>query len=222
MEAIILAGGLGTRLKNVISDMPKPMAPINGKPFLSHILKQLEQQGFTKIVIAVGYLHEKIIEYYGSKYGKLDIYYSVEDEPLGTGGCVKKAMKKTTEQYVYIINGDTYFDVTFSLLHKPKNILIACKKMSDTSRYGRVQIEDNIVVKFTEKLNGSSGYINGGIYYINRGVFDGFHLPDKFSMEKDFFEKYSDQLEIETYLSEGYFIDIGIPEDYMKAQKELK
>lgn len=221
MEAIILAGGFGTRLKNIVSELPKPMVPIRGIPFLSYILNQLERQGFSKVVLAVGYLHEKISGYYGDHYKSIKIEYSIEDEPLGTGGCVKIAMRKTSDKYVYVINGDTYFDVDFSKITLPNYVLIACKKMEDTSRYGRVVIKENIVVNFSEKGIGGSGYINGGIYCFNRDVFDIFDLPAKFSIEKDLFEKYLVELSIQTYLSNDYFIDIGIPDDYEKAQREL-
>ncbi len=221
MEAIILAGGFGTRLKNIVSELPKPMAPIRGVPFLSYILNQLERQGFMKVVLAVGYLHEKISSYYGDQYKSIKIEYSIEDEPLGTGGCVKMAMRKTSDKYIFIINGDTYFDIDFSKITLPKNILIACKKMEDTSRYGRVLIKENIIVNFSEKGISGSGYINGGIYCFNRDVFDNFDLPTKFSMEKDLFEKYLVELHIQTYLSNDYFIDIGIPDDYEKAQREM-
>lgn len=221
MEAIILAGGFGTRLKNIISELPKPMAPIRGIPFLSYILDQLERQGFTKIILAVGYLHEKISSYYGDNYKSIKIEYSIEDEPLGTGGCVKMAMKKTSDKHIFVINGDTYFDIDFSKITLPNNVLIACKKMEDTSRYGRVVINENTIVDFSEKGTGGSGYINGGIYCFNRDVFDKFDLPTKFSMEKDLFEKYLVELNIQTYLSNDYFIDIGIPDDYEKAQREL-
>ncbi len=221
MEAIILAGGFGTRLKNAVSDLPKPMAPINGVPFLSYIFNQLNFQGFTTVVLAVGYLNEKIICYYGNRYKNIDIKYSIEDEPLGTGGCIKKALKMTTEKYVYIINGDTYFNIDFSRIAKPNNIIIACKYMIDTARYGKIISEHNIVIRFVEKEIVGPGYINGGIYCLDRDVFDPFILPKKFSIEKDFFEKYLDQLSIQTFLSDEYFIDIGIPEDYEKAQREL-
>jgi len=222
MEAIILAGGFGTRLKNVVLDLPKPMAPIRGVPFLSFILDQLNRQGFTKVILAVGYLHEKIISFYGNKYKNMQIEYSIEYEPLGTGGCVKKALDKTTEKHIFVINGDTYFDINFNEIKKPKNVMIVCKQMNDTSRYGNIIIESDIIIRFSEKGIGGSGYINGGIYYFNRDVFNKFMLPDKFSMEKDFFEKHLNEMIIDAHISNEYFIDIGIPEDYERAQSELK
>lgn len=221
MQAIILAGGYGTRLKNVIFDIPKPMAPINKVPFLTYLFKQLERNGFTKIVLAVGYLHNIIINYYGNRFNNIDIEYSIEDEPLGTGGCILKALEKIDEKYFFVINGDTFFDIDFSKLIKPINILMVCKKMQNTSRYGRILINNGIIGEFTEKGIKESGYINGGIYYINREVFQKFELPQKFSLEIEFFKKYLSQLQIQVYLSDNYFIDIGIPDDFDKAQRDF-
>lgn len=221
MQAVILAGGFGTRLKNVINDIPKPMAPIRNVPFLSYILNQLNRQGFTKVVLAVGYLHEKIVSFYGDKFKNIELVYSIENEPLGTGGCVKKAFDLLNDEYVYVINGDTMFDISFEDIKNPINALIVCKYMNNASRYGRIMYKDGIITQFLEKGYDGQGYINGGIYVFRRNVFNQFTLPEKFSMEKDFFEKYLNQLEISVYLSDGYFIDIGIPEDYERAQVEL-
>lgn len=222
MEAIILAGGFGTRLKNKISDVPKPMAPIRGVPFLSYILDQLNRYGFKKVVLAVGFLHEKIIEYYGYQYKDILLDYSIEDEPLGTGGCVKNALKKTSDDYVFIINGDTYFDVDFTQIIKPLNVLIVCKYMENTSRYGKIVTKNNKIIEFSHNDKNESGYINGGIYYIDRTVFKKFDVPKKFSMEKEFFEIYLEGLDMAVFFSDGYFIDIGIEEDYERAENELQ
>lgn len=222
MQAIILAGGFGTRLKGVVSDLPKPMAPIRGVPFLSYILNQLDNNGFTKVILAVGYMGDKIQEFYGLKYKNIDIAYSYEDSPLGTGGCVVKSLDLVDDKYVFIINGDTYFDIDFTKLTQPKNVKIVCKYINNVSRYGKVIFDKNhIVTAFMEKGTNVPGYINGGIYYIYKNVFKSFIVKDKFSLEKDFFEKFIKQLNIEVYISEGYFIDIGIPEDYKRAQNEL-
>ena len=221
MQAVILAGGFGTRLKNVISDIPKPMAPIRNIPFLSYILNQLNKQGFTKVVLAVGYLHEKIESFYGNKFKNIDLVYSIEDEPLGTGGCVKKAFDLLDDDYIYVINGDTMFDINFKDIKHPTNALIVCKYMKNTSRYGRIMYQDGIITQFLEKGFEGEGYINGGIYLFKRDIFNRFSLPDKFSMEKDFFEKHLRELKVSVHLSDRYFIDIGIPEDYERAQVEL-
>lgn len=221
MQAVILAGGFGTRLKSVISDIPKPMAPIRDVPFLSYILNELDKQGFTKVVLAVGYLHEIIESYYGSRYKNIEILYSVEDEPLGTGGCVKRAFDYLDDEYVFVINGDTMLKVDFKDINYPTNVLIVCKHMENTSRYGRIFQENGLITKFLEKGYNGEGYINGGIYLFKRDIFQQFPMPNKFSMEKDFFEMYLENLKITVYLTKGYFIDIGIPEDYERAQVEL-
>jgi|BioPla2DNA2_1021312.scaffolds.fasta_scaffold04995_5 D-glycero-alpha-D-manno-heptose 1-phosphate guanylyltransferase len=222
MEAIILAGGFGTRLQSVVSEVPKPMAPVAGKPFLTYILDQLKKHGFTRVILAVGYLSEVIENHFGNNYREMEIIYSHEYEPLGTGGCIVNAMKHVRDEYVYVINGDTYFDVNLSAMKLPEEILIACKYMKDASRYGVLDIVDGKVKAFKEKSLLSEGYINGGIYIFKKDIFNRFPLNQKFSLEKDFFEKYMNELNIEAYLSEDYFIDIGIPEDYHKAEVDFK
>ena len=222
MQAIILAGGFGTRLQKVVSDVPKPMAPIGKKPFLEYMLDELNNQGFNKAVLAVGYKKECIIEYFGYKYKNLDLVYSVEDEPLGTGGCVKQAIEFIDDEFVFVLNGDTMFKIDFNKMKELKTLSIACKRMYEFDRYGEVHIEEGIIKSFNEKKHVKEGYINGGIYYMPKDIFTKYNLEKKFSMEKDFFEKYMSSLNIRAFLSEDYFIDIGIPEDYEKAQFDLK
>ncbi len=221
MEAIILAGGFGTRLKSVVSDVPKPMAPINGKPFLEYMLDDLVENGFNRVILAVGYKKEVIENHFHSSYKGMEIVYSVEEEPLGTGGCVKQALNYAEEDFVFVLNGDTMFKIDFEEFGKCNTICIACKKMLHFDRYGEVNIKNGKIQSFAEKKFVEEGYINGGIYYLPKTVFDSYSLPTKFSLEKDFFEKYISQLNISAYLSEAYFIDIGIPEDYIKAQKDF-
>ena len=221
MQAIILAGGFGTRLQSVVSDVPKPMAPINDKPFLEYMLDELNNSGFNKAVLAVGYKKESIINYFRNKYKNIELVYSVEEEPLGTGGCVKQAMQYIDEDFVFILNGDTMFKIDFKEMAKLDKLSIACKKMYKFDRYGEVKISNGIITSFEEKKYVLEGYINGGIYYLPKNIFNKYDLPKKFSMEKDFFEKYISQLKMCAYLSNDYFIDIGIPEDYSKAQKDF-
>lgn len=222
MQGIILAGGFGTRLQGVVRDVPKPMAPVCEKPFLEFILNDLSQAGFTKVVLAVGYKHEVIINYFHNKYKNIEILYSIEDTPLGTGGCVKKALELLDDEYIYIINGDTLFKIDYSKMKTNKDVMIACKYLDLFSRYGKVIIENNRIISFKEKEENQTGYFNGGIYLFKRNIFSNFNLDYKFSLEKDFFEKYINVLYIEAYKSNDYFIDIGIPEDYYKAQEDLK
>ncbi len=221
MQAIILAGGFGTRLKSAVSNVPKPMAPINSKPFLEYVLEELNNNGFNKAILAIGYMKDCIIDYFGERYKNIKLVYSIEDEPLGTGGCIKQAMKYIDDDFAFILNGDTMFKIDFNEMSKANEISIACKKMSKFDRYGEVKILNNTIVSFEEKKYVEEGYINGGIYYLPKNIFDSYELPKNFSIEKDFFERYISQLKMYAFLSNDYFIDIGIPEDYIKAQKDF-
>lgn len=222
MQAIILAGGLGTRLRGVVHDVPKPMAPVCDKPFLEYILEELNNNGFKKVVLAVGYKHEVIMDHFHNKYKNIEILYSIEDSPLGTGGCIKKALNLLDDEYVYIVNGDTMFRIDYSKMKTSKDVMIACKYLDKFDRYGKVIIDNDRIVSFKEKEPNQSGYFNGGIYLFKRNILNNFDLGEKFSLEKDFFEKYIDNIYIEAYKSSDYFIDIGIPEDYFKAEEDFK
>lgn len=227
-EAIILAGGFGTRLQGVVKDVPKPMAPVNGRPFLTYILDYLIEYQYDKAVLSVGYLHEKIEAYFGNQYKSLEIDYAVETEPLGTGGGILFAMSKCTTDNVLVINGDTMFKVdldAFERFHMEKGGLlsIVLREVDDVSRYGSVVIgNDNLIALFAEKqVTFGRGYINGGVYLINRKLFEKHPQSQKFSFEKDLMTKCYTQELFYAMPSDGYFIDIGIPEDYNRAQVEL-
>lgn len=228
-EAIVLAGGFGTRLQKVVSDVPKPMAPVNGRPFLEYILDYLHHYGVQKAVLSVGYKSEVILEHFGSEYSGMAIGYALEHEPLGTGGAIKLGMDLCNSERVLVLNGDTLFDINLTAMyafHKEKNasISIALRYLPDVSRYGTVKIDaDSRITGFAEKSAATGeGYINGGIYLFNKNVFAPAEYPQKFSIEKDLFEKYYRTLGMYGFVSNDYFIDIGIPEDYQRAQAELK
>ncbi len=227
-EAIILAGGFGTRLQNMVKDVPKPMAPVNGRPFLTYILDYLIDYNYTKVILSVGYLHEKIEEFFGSQYKSIHIDYAVETEPLGTGGGIAYALSFCTNENVLVLNGDTLFKADLFSLEKfhiqhHSLLSIILRQVADTSRYGSVTINENgRILHFTEKNNANGeGTINGGIYMINNMLIKELNLPAKFSFEKDLMEKYVDTLPFYAQCSLNYFIDIGIPEDYARAQVEL-
>ena len=227
-EAIVLAGGFGTRLQGVVKDLPKPMAPVNGRPFLTYVLDYLIDYEYERVVLSVGYLYEKIVDYFGKKYKALEIDYAVEEEPLGTGGGILFAMSKCTSENVLVINGDTMFKVdltAFEHFHQEKNGLlsIVLREVEDVTRYGSVNIGENgMIMLFSEKQASSgSGFINGGVYLINRKIFEKYPQQQKFSFEKDLMTKYYTQECFYAMPSDGYFIDIGIPEDYSRAQQEL-
>jgi D-glycero-alpha-D-manno-heptose 1-phosphate guanylyltransferase len=226
MEAIILAGGLGTRLRTEVADRPKVMAEINNQPFLNYLLDYLNNHHVRRVVLATGYLHDYIEKYYGDKFKSLQIDYSVEEEPLGTGGAIKQALTKIAAEQVLILNGDTFFAINLELLmehHKSHHadITIALKAMRNISRYGIVRVQSHRIISFEEKKKVEEGYINAGVYAANQSLFAAIDLPDKFSFEEDFLKKYIAELNMHAYVSDAYFIDIGVPEDYQRAQTEL-
>lgn len=228
-EAIILAGGFGTRLSSVVRDVPKSMAPVNGRPFLDYQLDYLDVFGIQKVILSVGHLHEKIIDHYGDHYRDIRIEYCIEEEPLGTGGGLKKAMSVAEGPLVIAMNGDTFYEIDFmKFLHihrgKESKLSIVLREVDDVSRYGSIERdEDRRITGFYEKNRKSGkGFINGGIYIINKRFFDKHNLPDKFSLEQDFFEKIYKKEKIYGILCRQYFIDIGVPEDYAKAQEDFK
>lgn len=223
-DVIILAGGLGTRLASVVSDVPKPMAPVAGKPFLDQILGSLPLVNIEKIILAVGHKYEKIVAHYGDHYNGTPIHYSIENKPLGTGGGIGLALKKLSSDCALILNGDTFFDVNleeFWQIHctTKKPITLALKQMKTPNRYGTVLLESNTIVRFQEKQVGlATGLINGGMYWVNKSVEDLLPESEIFSFEKEVLEPCVQHNELGGYISDGLFIDIGIPEDYEKAQ----
>lgn len=226
MKAIILAGGLGTRLRTVVSDLPKPMAPIGNRPFLAYLFDYLENQGVNKVILSTGYKHEVIENYFGNQYQRISILYSREEEPLGTGGAIKKAFEKVEDENVFILNGDTFFAVNLmemksNHLNSQVDLTIALKPLENFDRYGVVLTAGNRITAFKEKGYQKIGNINGGIYLANQSLFEGLTLPAKFSFEKDVLEEQVNYKQFSSYVTDSYFIDIGIPQDYEKAQKEL-
>jgi D-glycero-alpha-D-manno-heptose 1-phosphate guanylyltransferase len=221
-----LAGGLGTRLRSVISDLPKPMAPVNGKPFLHYIFRYLGKQGIGKAILSVGYKYEAIHDFFGEAYEGIQIQYSVESEPMGTGGGIKKAFELVSDT-AFVLNGDTFFDVNLAALKQfyidnTCDAVLALKHLNNFDRYGTVQLEGSRITGFIEKKLMPEGLINGGVYYLGRQLFDKTQTAEKFSFEKDVFEAYCNRLKFGGKVFDGYFIDIGIPEDYQKAQHDFK
>jgi D-glycero-alpha-D-manno-heptose 1-phosphate guanylyltransferase len=233
IPAIVLAGGLGTRLRSVISDMPKPMAPVNGKPFLHYIFQYLHKQGISDVVLSVGYKWELIKDFFGEEYAGINIRYALEEEPLGTGGGIAQAMALINSD-AFVLNGDTFFDVDLQELYsfyKKRNsdIALALRRMHHFDRYGTVEVgNQDRVLQFHEKQYRNEGLINGGVYVLNKDLFkkaeeiEETPLPQKFSFEKDMLEKHLNHLHYHGKEFKGYFIDIGIPEDYNKAQEDFK
>ena len=228
-EAIILAGGFGTRLKEIVNEVPKVMAPVNGRPSLGYVLDYLDHNIFNHVVLSVGYKNKVIREHFGNKYKSIEIDYAIEDEPLGTGGGIKKAFKFIKKHRALVLNGDTMFRIDMSKIFefhfsKRCDFSIVLREVENVSRYGAVELDENHrVVRFNEKgKQTGKGNINGGIYLIDKKFFDKNKFADKFSLEKDCFEKMTETHPFYGIVCKQYFLDIGIPEDYKKAQDEFK
>lgn len=228
MEAIILAGGLGTRLQGVIGASPKCMAPINGKPFLSYLFDYLDKQKCTRVILSLGYKHKMVTDWLETQDLYFELDYVIESEPLGTGGGILAAVSDTATEDVAVLNGDTMFLVDLQeqmRFHKANKAVttLALKDMQNFDRYGVVNVnEKSIITAFEEKQQRKNGSINGGIYFINTEAFLAKDLPEKFSFEKDYLEKFVGEQKFYGYKSDSYFIDIGIPTDYEQAQADLK
>ena len=221
MEAIILAGGLGTRLRSVTGEIPKCLAPVDGKPFLQYLLEWLSRYEVTHVVLSVGYLKEQVFRFIESREWPFDISYAIENEPLGTGGGIRLALRKCRGRQVYIFNGDTFFNVDLNALPFVAPVTLALKPMRDFDRYGAVDWDGDLVTAFHEKKPCAEGLINGGVYALDRSQVDMALYPRKFSFEKDFLEPMADLHQVAGRVQGGWFIDIGVPEDYARAQYEL-
>jgi D-glycero-alpha-D-manno-heptose 1-phosphate guanylyltransferase len=226
IEAIILAGGLGTRLRDAVPDVPKCMAPVAGRPFLYYVINELQLQGVNHFIFSLGYKHEIIEAWLTEQYPRLNYEVVIENEPLGTGGAILLACQKAKGKDVLVTNGDTLFrtDVAAMLLlhtEKMAECTLALKPMTEFDRYGAVLIKEDIVTHFAEKKYYKEGLINGGLYILNKQKFASGHWPSKFSFEKEFLEPLSQSGKIAGLPQNGYFIDIGIPSDYNQAQADL-
>jgi D-glycero-alpha-D-manno-heptose 1-phosphate guanylyltransferase len=226
-EAIILAGGFGTRLKPSVPDLPKAMAPVAGRPFISYVIDSLRMQGVERFIFSLGYKAEVIIKFLSEEYATLDYVFVIEEEPLGTGGAIQLAMGESETGDVVIANGDTLFKIDLSEIYslhtnQQSETTLALKLLQDFHRYGAVKIDEEGRIKsFHEKKLYKEGLINGGIYVINKEKFLARKLPLKFSFEQDYLERSASEGKFYGSVQSGYFIDIGIPEDYTKAQQDL-
>lgn len=227
-DIIILAGGLGTRLRESVHNLPKAMAPVNGRPFLEYQLDFISHFGFKRVILSTGYLSTSIENHFGSRYRNLELSYSLESEPLGTGGAVKLSFEKVKTPHALILNGDTLFRINLDRFFQKhiedlSRVTIALRHVPDASRYGLVECnQDGSVTAFIEKSDESlPGLINGGIYLIKSAYIRSLDLPDKFSLEKELFAKFLDPDLYKGQIFNDYFLDIGIPEDYQRAQTEF-
>ena len=226
MTAIVLAGGMGTRLQTVVSDVAKPMAAIKGKPFLEYLLNYLANNDITDIILSVGYKWETIRDCFGGSFQSIQsITYSFEETPLGTGGAIMLALELCERDNVFVLNGDSFFSVNLRdlmdfHLNNNADITLSLKEVRNADRYGVVDLDNGRVVAMREKGYTSHGYINGGVYCIKRSVFANDEPLERFSFEQ-FLMDNTGGLNIYGFPFDGSFIDIGIPEDYLKAQSLL-
>jgi D-glycero-alpha-D-manno-heptose 1-phosphate guanylyltransferase len=226
MEAIVLAGGLGTRLASRLQGLPKPMAPVAGRPFLEILLTQLRRSGCTRVLLSVGHKHNIIEDHFGASFAGMQIDYVMESAPLGTGGAIRLALEQAREESVLVLNGDTFLDADYAAMMRfhvdcCATVTLAVVHRDDVSRYGGVTIEGQLIVRFEEKGRTGPGWISAGTYVLARNLNWPPALAEKFSIEIDFFVPEIARLRPAAFKVQGYFLDIGIPEDYDRAQTEL-
>lgn len=225
MEAIVLAGGFGTRLRDVVSDRPKAMAPVAGRPFLEIILSELAKKGFSRVILSLGYMAEAITSHFGEAFAGLALTHVIEPHPLGTGGAVKLAMANVLGDHAYVFNGDTYLDLEVPAVEKKwlsnRCPLIVGRNVEDTARYGRLIVRNDRVIGFSEKGESGPGLINAGTYVLAPRDLGEHACGSSFSLELDFFPRVVAAHNVDVFVSSGMFIDIGIPNDYDRAQTLL-
>lgn len=227
-EAVILAGGLGTRLQKVVPDRPKPMAEINGRPFLEYLMDYLISQGIRRVILSVGYRNEFIINHFGKQYKNIELEYAIEKEPLGTGGGLLLAFQTARMETLFIFNGDTFFPVDLGIMESKlklhdADLVIALRRVENGGRYGTIitGVHDRIL-DFSEKgeIRGTA-LINGGIYLMKRRLLSEGKFPGQFSLEHDVFEKLVSRKSFYGIPFDDEFIDIGIPETYISASRTM-
>lgn len=225
MEAIVLAGGFGTRLKQVVPDWPKAMAPVAGRPFLEIMLTLLAQKGFQRVILSLGHMAETIVSHFGNQFAGMELVCEVEHTPLGTGGAVRQALGRCASDHVFVFNGDTYLDLEAAEIEEywrtHRSPIIVAREVPNTARYGRLLTKDKHVIGFSEKGVAGPGLINAGCYVLPVGILDEFQCGRAFSLETDFMAEKVGVQRFDLFVTKGHFIDIGVPDDYMRAQSEL-
>jgi D-glycero-alpha-D-manno-heptose 1-phosphate guanylyltransferase len=222
MEAVVLAGGFGTRLRSVVQDVPKPMAPIGARPFLEILLRSLARKGFSRVVLSLGYMAEKISDHFGARFEGMALDYVVERAPLGTGGAVRLALTRCVGDHVFVFNGDTFLDLEVAAVERcwqqHGRPIIVARQVADTRRYGRLVAHDGRVLGFTEKGVGGPGLINAGCYVFARAQLDSFETHEAFSLESEYLALAVLRTPFEIFITTAQFVDIGEPEDFRLAQ----
>ena len=240
MEVVILCGGLGTRLRGVVSDLPKCLAPVGDQPFLGWLLGWLGRYPVSHVVFSVGYLKEQVKSFVEGRTWPFSYDFAEEDSPLGTGGAVRYALRFCREERVFVVNGDTFYPVDLSAMPSNAPVTLALKPLRDFDRYGAVSVQAGdgrsepamtngatviagltghlAITAFHEKRPCREGLINGGVYAIDRKRLDMSALPEKFSFEKEVLEPAAAAGKLAGWVSDAWFIDIGVPQDYTLAQ----
>lgn len=226
MQAVILAGGFGTRLRSSVPDLPKCLAPVAGRPFVEYQLEGLAAAGYRRVVVATGYLAEAVRQRLGDRFADMQIEYSHEDSPLGTGGAIVRALDRLPDRPTLVMNGDTWLGLDLAAFRawceaRPGSLGIVLRRVPDAARFGRVVLDGDRIEVFGGAGTSGPGLVNAGVYLLRRGVFDGHGLGEAFSIENDFFKPHARTLDLRGFVTEAYFIDIGIPADYERAQTEL-
>jgi D-glycero-alpha-D-manno-heptose 1-phosphate guanylyltransferase len=226
-EAIVLAGGLGTRLRSEVPDLPKCMAPVGGRPFIGYITDYFRRAGIGRFIFALGYKSAAFDTFFAQEFPNGDFSVSLEASPLGTGGAIRQACSFATDDSVLVLNGDTFFGIDLlklSAFHAAhfSDCSLCLKPMQNFDRFGVVELDaEQRVIQFREKQAYRSGLINGGVYALNLRGFLQEDLPAVFSFEKDYLEKKLGSRRIFGLEQDNYFIDIGIPEDYARVQTAI-
>jgi len=225
MEAIVLAGGFGTRLRPVVTNVPKPMAPVAGRPLLEILLDSLSRKCFSRVVLSLGFMAQNISDHFGTQFAGMDIAYAVENTPLGTGGAIRLALDACTRDHVFVFNGDTYLDLKIPSLEQrwqaKRHPIVVGRQVPDTTRYGRLIVDGGCITSFAEKGTTGPGLINAGCYVLATDALAELPLYRPFSIEVDYLVPAVARGTVEVFETLGVFIDIGIPEDYTRAQTLL-
>lgn len=223
MQAIVLAGGLGTRLRSVVPELPKPMAPVAGRPFLTYVLDALVDAGFEVAVLAVGYRAEAIRVHFGDAYRGLSLRYSLEASPLGTGGAIRLAWAQADADPVFVLNGDTWLELDYRAMLAAHvaagvSLSVAVCEVPDVARYGSLDVVQGRIRRFREKGESGPGRINAGTYLIAAEVIRRIPPGRPHSFEQELLMPLVAEIRPLAFMAQGRFIDIGVPEDYARAQ----
>jgi D-glycero-alpha-D-manno-heptose 1-phosphate guanylyltransferase len=225
LAAVVLAGGMGTRLRTVVADRPKVLALVAGRPFLTYLLDQIAGAGIERVVLSTGHLAEQFASVIGDRYRDIQIVYAQEEQPLGTGGAIRFACGFTDADQILVMNGDSFCDANLSEyidwhLDGRHDVSLMLAQVSDTSRYGTVEIErGERIIEFIEKRSEpTAGYINAGVYLLRRPMLEQFPIGPS-SLERDVFPVWLRERVIMGWVTDGEFIDIGIPGDYERSHE---